>query len=86
MTEKMMDAIRMEVRENQIPYFDDEEIEYYFDKNKGDFNATVYELLTIKSEDSSLIVSGLNSGDTSNYFKMLASKYRRFNSGTLKGG
>lgn len=76
-------AIRIEIRENQSPYFEDEEIEYYFQKNGGDFKATVYELLIIKSEDSSLSVSGLSTGDTSRYFKMLASKYRKYNSGVL---
>ena len=79
----ILQAIRIEIRENQSPYFEDEEIEYYFQKNGCDFKATVYELLIIKSEDSSLSVSGLSTGDTSRYFKMLASKYRKYNSGVL---
>lgn len=79
----VLQSIRIEIRENQSPYFEDEDIEYYFKKNNGDFEATVYELLIVKSEDSSLSVSGLSTGDTSRYFKMLASKHRKYNSGVL---
>lgn len=79
----ILQAIRIEIRENQSPYFEDEDIQYYFQKNDGDFEATVYELLIVKSEDSSLSVSGLSTGDTSKYFKMLASKHRKYNSGVL---
>lgn len=79
----VLQSIRIEIRENQSPYFEDEDIEYYFKKNNGDFEATVYELLIVKSEDSSLSVSGLSTGDTSKYFKMLASKHRKYNSGVL---
>lgn len=80
-----IDTIKMEIREAQAPYFTDEEIEYYLDKNNGDVNATIYELLIIKSEDSSIAVSGLTTQDTSGYFKRLASRYRTFNSGVLAG-
>ena len=79
----ILQAIRIEIRENQSPYFEDEDIQYYFQKNDGDFEATVYELLIVKSEDSSLSVSGLSTGDTSRYFKMLASKHSKYNSGVL---
>ena len=79
----ILQAIRIEIRENQSPYFEDEDIQYYFQKNDEDFEATVYELLIVKSEDSSLSVSGLSTGDTSRYFKMLASKHRKYNSGVL---
>ena len=75
-----------EIREEQSPYFEDDDIEYYLHKNHGDVNATIYEMLIIKSEDSSVEVSGLITGDTSGYFKRVASRYKRFNSGTLIGG
>lgn len=79
----ILKQIRIETRENQSPYFEDEDIEYYFNKNKGDVEATIYELLIVKSEDSTISVSGLNTGDTSAYFRRLASKYRKYNSGVL---
>lgn len=75
--------IKTEIRESMSPYFDDSEIEYYFNRNDGDVDATIYELLIVKSEDSTVSISGLNTGDTSAYFKRLASRYRRYNSGVL---
>lgn len=83
--DKVIENIKIEIRENQAPYFTDEEIKYYLEKNDNDFNDTVYELLIIKSEDSTIAVSGLTTQDTSSYFKRLASRYRRFNSGQLLG-
>lgn len=50
----IIEKIKMEIREAQAPYFSDDEIRYYLDKNNGDFNSTVYELLIIKSEDSTI--------------------------------
>lgn len=78
-----IERIKKEVREEQSPYFEDDDFEYYLEKNKGNVNATIYEMLIIKSEDSTISVSGLNTQDTSAYFKRLASRYKQFNSGVL---
>lgn len=78
--------IRKEVREAQAPYFDEDDFLHYLNKNNGDVNATIYEMLILKSEDSTISVSGLTTQDTSSYFKRLASRYKQFNSGALKGG
>ena len=86
MDKETMTAIKLEVRENMSPYFGDDDIAYFYEKNKGDFNATVYELLLIKSEDSTISVSGLSTQDTSTYFKRLASRHRTYNSGVLESG
>lgn len=80
-----IEIIKKEIREEQSPYFEEDDFRYYLDKNNGDVNATIYEMLIIKSEDSSISVSGLNTQDTSSYFKRLASRYKQFNSGILKG-
>lgn len=80
-----LEKIKIEIRENQSPYFEDEDIEYYLNKNNGDLNKTIYDLLIIKSEDSTISVSGLNTQDTSGYFKRLASKFKPFNSRVLEG-
>ncbi|MCQ2485273.1 MAG: hypothetical protein MJ168_08070 [Clostridia bacterium] len=82
----VIDIIKRELRENQSPYFDDNDINYYLSKNNGDIEATVYEMLLIKAEDSTLEMSGLTSADTSAYFRRLASKHRPFNTGILSGG
>lgn len=81
-----VEKIYKEIREEQSPYFEDGDIEYYLRKNDGDVNATIYEMLIIKSEDSSIAVSGMTTADTSDYFKRLASRYKKFNSGHLIGG
>ena len=84
--ENLIKRVRIEVREHQCPYFEDEDIEYYLQKNNYDADATIYELLLIKAEDSTITVSGMTTEDTSGYFRRLASKYKRFNSRILIGG
>ena len=75
--------IRKEIRESQSQYFDEEDFLHYLKKNNGDVNATIYEMLIVKSEDSTISVSGLSTQDTSAYFKRLASRFKPFNSGIL---
>lgn len=81
--ESVLNVILKEVREEQFRYFSIDEIQYYYNKNNGDVEATIYELLIIKSEDTTLSVSGLSTTDTSKYFKRLASKHRPYNTGIL---
>lgn len=81
-----IDRIIKEIREEQAPFFEEDDFQYYLDKNNGNVNATIYEMLIIKSEDSTISVSGLSTQDTSGYFKRLASRYKQFNSGLLEGG
>ena len=81
-----IEKIKREIREQDSPYFEEEDFSYYLDKNDGDLNATIYEMLIIKSEDSTISVSGLSTQDTSSYFKRLASRYKPYNSGILGGG
>lgn len=78
-----IERIKKEVREAQSPYFEEDDFQYYLDKNNGNVNATIYEMLIIKSEDSTISVSGLSTQDTSTYFKRLASRFKPFNSGIL---
>lgn len=79
-------CVRKEIRESQSQYFEEDDFKYYLDKNNGNVNATIYEMLIIKSEDSTISVSGLSTQDTSAYFKRLASRYKPFNSGIMIGG
>lgn len=81
-----IERIKREIREEQSPYFNEDDFQYYLDKNSGDVDATIYEMLIIKSEDSTITVSGLSTKDTSSYFKRLASRYKPFNSGVMRGG
>lgn len=81
-----IERVKKEIREVQAPFFDESDFSYYLDKNSGNVDATIYEMLIIKSEDSTISVSGLSTQDTSGYFKRLASRYKQFNSGILTGG
>ena len=79
-----LDELKIILREKDVPFFDDSEIEFYYNKYKGDIKTTAYYLLIIKSEDTTLKISGLSTADSSKYFRRLASQYRPSNSGVLK--
>ena len=79
-----IDKIKIELREEAAPFFSDEEFAYYLAKNENDFDATVYEMLLVKAESSTVSVSGWNTTDTSAYFRRLASRFRKFSSGQLR--
>ena len=72
------------LRENDVEYFTDEEIAFYVDENDGDEDAAIYQMLIIKSEDTTLSISGLSTSSTSSYFKRLASMYVPSNSRILE--
>jgi len=74
--------MKLVLREHDIPFFTDEELEYYL-KSEGSFKAAVYKCLILKSEDTSLKTNELTLGDSSKYFRRLASQYRPSNSGVL---
>jgi len=78
-----IEIIKTELRESAVPFFTDEEIAYYLEKNGGGVRAAIYEMLIIKSEDSTIRVSGWTTQDTSKYFKRLASRFKSFNTGIL---
>ena len=40
--DNVIEKIKIETREHQCPYFEDEDIEYYLQKNNNDVNATIY--------------------------------------------
>lgn len=80
-----VERIKKILREEECPFFSDDDIEFYLSENKGNVNKTLYQCFLIKAEDTTLSVSGLNCGDTSKYFRRLAQKYRPNNSGNLKG-
>ena len=78
--------IKKLLREEECPFFSDDDVKFYLDENKGNVDKTLYQMFLIKAEDTTLSVSGLNCADTSKYFRRLAQQYRQNNSGQLKGG
>ena len=77
-------VIKNILREKDIPFFSDEEIDFYYNKNNKNLNNTIYECLLVKAENTTLNISGLSAADSSAYFRRLASRYRPNNSGILK--
>ena len=82
---KNLDELKIVLREDDVPFFSDEQLAFYLSENNGDYNATAYQCLLIKAEENTLSVSGLSLGDTSKYFRRIASRYRPRNSGILRG-
>lgn len=80
-----MDSLKMILRESDYPFFTDEELTFYLSQNDGNLNATIYQCLNIKAEESKLSVSGLSLADTSKYFRRIALRYKPNNSGVLGG-
>jgi hypothetical protein len=79
------EEMKLVLREADIPFFTDEELDYYLGKHEGNVNEALYDCLIVKSQDTSLKTNELELGDTSNYFRRLASRYRPSHSGTLLG-
>jgi hypothetical protein len=80
-----IEDLKIVLREADIPFFTDEQLDFYLRENGGNYDLTAYQCLLIKAEDTTLQVSGLSAADSSKYFRRLAAKYRPNNSGILKG-
>lgn len=85
-TMSVIDRLKIVLRERDYPMFEDEELQFYLDENNGDFDDTAYQCLILKSENTNVVLSGFEAGDTSKYFRRLAQGYRKSNSGILEGG
>lgn len=81
-----IDRMKKILRESEVPFFADDDLQFYIDENDGDVDAAIYQCLLVKAEDTTLNISGLSTADTSAYFRRLASKYRPSNTGILRGG
>lgn len=77
--------LKIVLREAQVPFFSDAELQFYLNENNGDYEATAYQCLLIKAENTTLSISGLSTADTSTYFRRLAGRYRPRHSGVLPG-
>lgn len=83
---KPIDELKMLCREKQVPFFDDEELQYQLDRANGDVNLAAYRCLIIKAENSTVQVSGLTLADTHTYWLRLASSVRPSGSCIIKVG
>lgn len=81
-----LEELKLILREKDIPFFEDDQLQYHLDKAEGDINTAAYRLLLIKAENNALSLSGLSVADTSAYWRRLAAMYRPNGSCVLKGG
>ena len=69
--------LKLILREETSPFFTDEEIAYYLNKNNGNINNAAYECLLLKAEDDSIALpGGLTLANNSTYWLRLAKKYK----------
>ena len=69
--------LKLILREETSPFFTDEEIAYYLNKNNGNINNAAYECLLLKAEDDSIqLPGGLTLATNSEYWLRLAKKYK----------
>ena len=69
--------LKLILREETSPFFTDEEIAYYLNKNNGNINDAAYECLLLKAEDDSIALpGGLTLANNSTYWLRLAKKYK----------
>ena len=69
--------LKLILREETSPFFSDEEIAYYLQKNNFNIDATAYECLLLKAEDDSIsLPGGLQLANNSSYWLRLAKKYK----------
>lgn len=78
-----MEELKVVLREQDIPFFEDEELKLYLRQNNNDYDKTAYQCLIIKAEDTTLNISGLTAADSSSYFRRIAARYKPRNSGIL---
>ena len=69
--------LKLILREETSPFFTEEEIAYYLQKNNYNVNAAAYECLLLKAEDDSIqLPGGLQLANNSEYWLRLAKKYK----------
>ena len=69
--------LKVILREETSPFFTDEEIAYYLEKNNYNIDAAAYECLLLKAEDDSIsLPGGLQLANNSSYWLRLAKKYK----------
>ena len=69
--------LKLILREETSPFFTDEEIAYYLNKNKNSINDAAYECLLLKAEDDRIeLPGGLTLDNNSEYWLRLAKKYK----------
>ena len=78
-----IDELKLILREDDIPFFTDEQISKYIGLYET-LDLALYAMLMVKAENTQMQIAGMSTQDTSSYFRKLARQYRPNNSGILK--
>ena len=84
LTSDQLAAVKRIVREATMPLLSDELIAD-ISSSSDTLDEVIYKGALMKSEDTTLQVSGLSTADTSKYFLRIASMHRPSNTGILGG-
>ena len=79
-----IDELKLILREDDIPFFTEEQISKYIALYET-LDLALYAMLMVKAENTQMQIAGMTTQDTSSYFRKLARQYRPNNSGILKG-
>lgn len=85
-TQETLKRLKIVLREDDIPFFTDEQLSFYLNENNDSFSDTAYQCLLIKAENTTMSIAGMTAADSSAYFRRLAARYRPHNTGILSGG
>lgn len=79
-----MTQLKTALREQTMPLLSDEDLTYILE-NSETMNEAIYKGAIIKSEDTSIQISGMSTSDMSSYFLRIARMHRPNNTGILSG-
>ena len=77
-----LEKLKFELRENDMPLLSDETLQYLLE-NSESLDEAIYRGAIMKSENTTLQVSGMSTADTSAYFLRIAAMHRPNNTGIL---
>lgn len=81
-----IEELKIMLREEQSPFFSDQELYYYLEKYHWNIHKTAYHCLLLKAEnDSFSLPAGLKLPDNRQYWLSLANRYRPNYSQIVKG-
>ena len=79
-----MNKLKRALRENTMPLLTDEDLQDLLE-DSDTMDEAIYKGAIMKSENTTMQVSGMSTADMSSYFLRLAAMHRPSNTGTLKG-
>ena len=82
----MLKILKANLREEDYPFFTEEELERIYAESGCDINEATYRALIIKAESDSLKLSDMTVESSRAYWLSLASLYRRSRTGSVKRG